>query len=526
MAYTITKTDGSTLATVADGTINATTTSLVLVGKNYAGYGVFLNQNYVKLLENFAYSTAPSVPLTGQLWYDTSNKVLKVYDASITQWKPISSSASGSTAPGNPVIGDLWWDSTNSQLRVWSGASWVVIGPAYTASAGTSGALPETILDVSSGSHVVIKFYVSNSVIAILSKDATFTPQTAIAGFSTIRPGLNLVSSSTVAGAQFTGDVSSALTLQGLPSTAFLRKDIAETATLPFTASGGLTVGATGAGMDITNTSNTEVAVTSLTNNKDLTFYVNRGGVSTPGIRIVGNTASVQFSNGISVTNALSVGGAATLAANLSVTGSTHLTNQLFANVANFAATASFAANVALNSTVWLIGASRIHADMTPTANNAVSLGSSALRFANVFATTFRGTAITANYADLAERFEADTAYPPGTVVALGGVKEITAEDNELSEDVFGVISTAAGFLMNGGAGDDETHPPIAMTGRVPVRVIGKVNKGDRLVSAGAGLARAASRSEITPFNVIGRALTDKTSEAEGTVEAIVKLNS
>jgi hypothetical protein len=163
---------------------------------------------------------------------------------------------------------------------------------------------------------------------------------------------------------------------------------------------------------------------------------------------------------------------------------------------------------------------------MLPSANISVELGSTSFRWANVWATTFRGTAITASYADLAERFEADSAYVPGTVVELGGAKEITAASQDLSEQVFGVISTRAGFLMNGEAGNDVTHPPVAVQGRVPVRVIGHVRKGDRLVSAGAGLARAATRSEITAFNVIGRSLQDKLSEDEGTVEAIVKLNS
>jgi hypothetical protein len=79
---------------------------------------------------------------------------------------------------------------------------------------------------------------------------------------------------------------------------------------------------------------------------------------------------------------------------------------------------------------------------------------------------------------------------------------------------------------MNGDAGSNTTHPAVAVQGRVPVRVIGKIKKGDRLVSAGAGLARAANRSEMTAFNVIGRALEDKYNIDEGTIEAIVKLNS
>jgi hypothetical protein len=135
------------------------------------------------------------------------------------------------------------------------------------------------------------------------------------------------------------------------------------------------------------------------------------------------------------------------------------------------------------------------------------------------------GNQINANYADVAERFEADVVdMPAGTVVELGGDKEITKVQAELSDSVFGVISTRAAYLMNSQAGTDATHPPVAMTGRVPVKTVGTVRKGDRLVSAGNGLARAAKSGEATAFNVIGRALKNKLDEAEGTVEAIVTI--
>jgi len=133
-------------------------------------------------------------------------------------------------------------------------------------------------------------------------------------------------------------------------------------------------------------------------------------------------------------------------------------------------------------------------------------------------------TGINANYADLAERFEADAELSPGTVVELGGSAEITQVNSDLSENVFGVISTRAAYLMNSGAGSDETHPPVAMTGRVPVKVVGQVRKGDRLVAAGAGQARAAEPGEATAFNVIGRSLQDRTDPSPGTVEAIVTI--
>ena len=138
------------------------------------------------------------------------------------------------------------------------------------------------------------------------------------------------------------------------------------------------------------------------------------------------------------------------------------------------------------------------------------------------------GTATAAQYSDVAERFASDTAYTPGTVVALGGAQEITQVNEEASDEVFGVVSSLdqAAFKMNGGAGNDDTHPYIAMTGRVDVKVIGSVNKGDRLISASVpGYARAATKAECTAFNVIGRALTSKSEEGQGSVLAAVRVS-
>ena len=134
------------------------------------------------------------------------------------------------------------------------------------------------------------------------------------------------------------------------------------------------------------------------------------------------------------------------------------------------------------------------------------------------------GSRMQATYADLAERFAADEEYAPGTVVQLGGEKEITAVQYELSDDIFGVISDTAAYLMNAGAGNDTTHPPVAVSGRVQVKVTGIVRKGDRLVSAGNGIARAACAGEATHFNVIGRALEDKNADGIGYVESFVAI--
>jgi hypothetical protein len=132
------------------------------------------------------------------------------------------------------------------------------------------------------------------------------------------------------------------------------------------------------------------------------------------------------------------------------------------------------------------------------------------------------GARLNASYADLAERFEADAPYDAGTVVEIGGTKEVTAVVDDLSDKIFGVVSDTAAYLMNSSAGTDATHPQIAQIGRVNVKVVGPITKGDRLVSAGNGVARAAAPGEATALNVIGRALADKTDPALAMVMSTV----
>jgi hypothetical protein len=135
----------------------------------------------------------------------------------------------------------------------------------------------------------------------------------------------------------------------------------------------------------------------------------------------------------------------------------------------------------------------------------------------------FNGTATAAQYADLAERYSADAAYPYGTVVKLGGSHEVTQTTGYNCPDVFGIVSDNPAYLMNSGAGNQATHPAIALAGRIPVRVIGKVNKGDRLVASDTpGHARAADHNNPNLRTVIGRALENKINDAAGIIEAVV----
>jgi len=545
MAYNINLSNGTALITggLTDGTIDTTNSSLTLVGKNYPGYGLFLNQNMVQLMENFAKGSAPTAPLPGQLWWNSGTKNLNINTATTkgtasAAWKVIPTSTYSNSAPSNPVTGEQWFDSINNQLKIWTG-SWTTIGPAATSSTGNSGAIPDTIAAVSpSATYVVLKFYIDNTLVGIWSKENSFT--TSLTGFATINRGLNL---STALSQAFYGnaDVASNLYYNGIsvPGNRFVRNDQNESinGALSLTNNSGLTFGAAG---DFTGTvSSGVVSLQNVTNNKDLVLGVKKASVQIPflkGNALTGlaeayaspTASSPAFSYATKDYVDTVLGGgvgistfAATVnpSANLFYTlgNTTNRWSNVFAQsmlVGNV-----FSANTF--STISNIAIVNVSSDILPTSNTSVDIGSPTKWFNNIY-----GTAIHANYADLAERFSSDQEYPAGTVVALGGVNEITAAVDALSEDVFGVISTQAAYLMNSGAGSNNTHPPVAVQGRVPVRVVGKIRKGDRLVSAGNGFARAGDKHELTPWNVIGRSLQDKLDTGEGTIEAIVKLNS
>ena len=146
----------------------------------------------------------------------------------------------------------------------------------------------------------------------------------------------------------------------------------------------------------------------------------------------------------------------------------------------------------------------------------------------DIRANVVHATSTSAQYADIGERFEADAPMSEGAVVTLGGTAEITETTSDLDTEVFGVISTKPAYAMNVSAGNSESHPFVAMTGRTPVRVSGAVNKGQRLVSSSVkGTARAVATGEtISPFNVIGRALENKTEASIGLVNCAVRTNN
>lgn len=193
MAYTIYKSDGTVQTTISDGFLD-TSTSLKLPGPNYVGYGRYLNENLLYLLENFAANTAPVGANTeGQLWFDKYNKILKVFtdDAG---YVPVSGVTNSGTRPIAAKDGDLWFNTVTNQIYLFNNGEFEFIGPQYTKAQGVSGVIPVTVNDGSTSSitHNILKLQFGNLTLATLSSDAPFLPSPAIDGFTMVYPGLTL----------------------------------------------------------------------------------------------------------------------------------------------------------------------------------------------------------------------------------------------------------------------------------------------------------------------------------------------
>jgi hypothetical protein len=409
MPYILYKTDGTKLTTVDDASLDLST-DLSLVGRNYSGYGQVVNENFLKLLENFSNDTAPETPIRGQLWYDKSAGRLNVsYDG-----KSFKGIASIFVQPSTPVVtslvrGDLWWDSDSFQLKAFDGNQFQVVGP-FDPAAGRATWIPgeeDTGFDTASTTPIS-KASIDDEVIVVVSKQ-DFTVQSALSEkFPVIKRGITL------------------------------------------------------SGTDANGRS-------------DTTGTVLWGSASHS---IYSNTASVALS-----------------ALSLEAGGTPSLLSSSSTDIVSYYSTAT------TSSQAWSIAQRDVNG--------------------NLHSDTFIGIATSARYADLAERYASDAVYDVGTVLVIGGEKEVTVTNEQASTAVIGIVSENPAYMMNADAGPDNTHPFIALRGRVPCKVAGLVKRGDLLVtSIYAGYAKAATDTDH-PSAVVAKALEDN-NKSLGVIEVLV----
>ena len=487
MAYTVNKTNSSASPnqyTVQDNVIN-TQTDLSLVGKGYAGYGEVIAENFLHLLENFANTSAPSKPIIGQLWYDSADNRIKVYNGST--FNPLGGARYQSTAPSNQQAGDIWIDSDTGQLYFYNGTNNILVGP--PASTGTNnGFIYETIKDSTDADQNITKWYNDGNLIAIISEDS-FTPKSAISGFASITKGITL--STAIADLKFAGTATDSDKLGGVAAANYLRSNANDTTTgtLGIVNDSGLTVGADN---DLKVTvDGSGVVIQNVISDGDITFKVNDGGTTTTVMTMDGASSRI----GIGTTSP---------ATKVDVSGTVRAT--AFSGPLSGAVTdttgASTLNTLSMNSTL-------TSKDIKPAADATYDIGTSLLGYNTVYA-----KATSAQYADLAEIYESDYPYQPGTVVIFGGPKEIMISNFANDTRVAGVVSTNPAYLMN----DKSEGVAVALVGKVPCKVEGMIEKGDLLTTSGNNAGHAKKAIEPKLGSIIGKAMEDHKSAGQGVI--------
>lgn len=648
MPYLINRTNGSKITTVQDGTLDTTSLDVTLVGKNFTGYGEVFNENFVKMLENFSSNIRPSKPLTGQLWYDSGTRTLKLYTGIGNQpWKALGLIESSSSKPVGNNAGDLWFSPTEGRLYAYSGvgSDWILVGPLSSRS-GASGALDYTVIKEPSGNSVIVKLVVdgrqpavfSSESFEVSSTDALYASDAGAYRFvkkgitlGDMKDDVNGVSYRPSTGGNILwGTAASALGLIRsddiyYPADSFLLESRLSSLTGNINVkndegvligqqgimklhvtdgnTGNVTIINQGANrvafkINIGTTSSNVLTVTTASTNANqylvlpdasstiwlgtdsqrfsygyfntvtaLAFVgpaISGTTVTDNGNRVVtsvnhtagngialSNTTTTGPSTSVTISNTgvLSVAGTANQVSVSSTTG-----NVTFSLPQNIHATASVNfASITVNTvtstevydstsrvittatigtygitsivgttnqvsvsgtkgTVTLSLPQNIHTAASPT---FTGVNISELRAASGSGTVYgtwsltAGATFQATYADLAERYAADAEYEPGTVLVIGGSAEVTTTTRHGDTARAGIVSTAPAYTLNAEAGDDSTHPYIALVGRVPCKVKGFVRKGDMLVtSTEPGYAEVAYAND-NPNAILARALED-----------------
>lgn len=494
MAYIINKYDKSVLCTIADGTLDKTL-DVNLVGRYYAGYGETQNENFVFMLENFASDSSSPPPrrITGQLWYDKTHNQIKVWNG--TNFKVVGGAEVSANPPGWQSPGDFWFDSINNLLYTRNSANTpVLIGPQGVPNYGDTLLKSVIVKDTLGHDHVVIQalidgltvFFINNDVAFHLKADET-TPSGFQGAYSLLAKGISFAYTDSNGITldkmyQWWGTASNAILLNGYDDTKFLKLADPRFSNKVYFADIGYQVG------------------------DELRVYID-----SMGIPIIQNQIgdSIHFETSKEVGGIISQNGAMKLVGSdilPGIAGVSNLGNAL--NTFDTIYGNEYTGNAASASTLVVNTLHRSPAVAATPDTVAVRDDAGGLT-----AVLFNGIATKAYYADLAEKYLADADYPAGTVMMVGGPREITA--STFGCRAIGVVSLTPAFMMNA---ELSGGVYVALKGRVPVRCSGTVRRGDQLVAGNFGQAVASFMSHE---NVFAIALENRDPEST-TVECVI----
>lgn len=418
--------------TVYDNTSN-TDTSLTFPGRNVTGYGQTVAENFLSLLENFASPDEPNNPVEGQLWFNTINRTLQIFDGST--WKAASDIQKSVTAPTveESKVGELWVDTVNQQLYLFSGIDWILVGPTF--SSGTkSGPLIESIIDTENSTKTILIFYLSGIPVVIISKE-NFTPKNAISGFSTIKTGVNLTLANSLGSeagkTKLHGTATSADSLNvsgvAIESGKFMRTDTVNNTDygINIRNNSGITIGSDST-FALSN-SLTSAKIYNKTSGSSIDFQLNIDNSAKTIMRLIDGKIAVGINN-TSPTEVLDVLGNIKTNGQLIVTGTTESTNINNGSIRT-AGGVSISKNLIVGTTLDVQGNTTLRG-VEPSGNALYELGSAVRKWKTVhadkvIATTFEGTIlgnITGNAVSATSLQNATTFNITGDVISTSPV--------------------------------------------------------------------------------------------------------
>ena len=508
MAYTIDKYNNTQLTVVEDGTIDQTT-DLKLVGKNYAGYGEIQNENFVFLLENFSGANAPPKAISGQIWFDSSTRKLKFYDG--TKFRTTGGAEISATQPSGLTTGDFWWDTTNEQLYAYNGTTFILVGPQNVGETVTQWQ-SASVNDNLGTSRAIIKAVINDETTMIVSNQ-TFTIDStdvtnAIAGFDIIKQGMTLKNTVNSTGGVtstnfiYWGTSSNALKLGGIDAGNFIQTGDANFTTLAEFADVGIAVGDSN-DLRIKIENGNEAVIANEVGTLISIRAKNTLGVIKNPLKIYSNSVIPGLAADNVSTEAVTLGNADHVFSNIYATNFTGTSEKATALVVN--GTSRAGSETIANGTV----ATRTAASEVV---NAQTIPAGSLK-----ANYFVGISTQAQYADLAEKYTTAEEHSVGTAMAICTHPDHEAAPATGNDISIGVVSDSPAYLMNA----ESEGQIIGLKGRVPIRIIGAVEKGDVVYVGEDGVCQT---NNSKGQHIVGIALASNSDKGEKLVECVLKV--